>query len=134
MHLLEHDDTSVLDYQDLFVREEDDDESVHFDEPDQRRRTSRGYPLKESYLQLLCDSEHSESQSYQNVIDVDIKHVVKGLPVKPPRKTRFDQLDRRGTSASDRGRRMREIVRSKMRWDSRLAIFGAGDRGRHSGS
>lgn len=69
MHLSEHDDTSVLDYQDLFVQEKNHEDSVHFDEQDQRPVTIRGYPLKERYLQLLCDSEHSESEQYRNVID-----------------------------------------------------------------
>lgn len=57
MHVSEHDDSSVLEYQDLFVWEADQEYSVHFDEKYQLPVTSSGYPLKERDLQLLCDSK-----------------------------------------------------------------------------
>lgn len=144
MDLSNYDSSSALDYQDLFVKEGDLEDSLRFEEHDQWPVTSSGYPLKERYLQLLCGSEHSESEQYQNVIDhwspsdegtmdVDIQDVVKVLQVMPQRKRGFEQLDRDGHSTSDRSRPMTEIVRSKKRWDSQLGVFGvvcgAGERG-----
>lgn len=149
MDLSNYDSTSALDYQDLFVGEAGREDSLHFEENDQWPVRSSGYPLKERYLQLLCGSEHSESEQYQNVIDhwspsdegtmdVDIQDVVKVLQVMPERKRGFEQLDRECSSTSDRSRPMTDIVRSKKRWDSPLGMFGvicgAGDGGSEEGS
>lgn len=126
--LSEYDVTSVLDYQDLLMGEG----SLHFEENDQWPVISSGYPLKERYLQLLCGSEHSESEQYYNVIDhwtpsdkgtldVDMQDVAKVLQVMP-QKREFAQLIRDGSSASDRSRPMTENGRSKKRWDSQWPV------------
>lgn len=122
---------SVPDYQQQLMR---DGAPPQFDENDQWPVTSRGYPLKERYLQLLCGSEHSEFEQYYNVIDhwtpsdegtldVDMKDVAKVLQVMPQRKRGFDQLRCDGSTASDWSRPVTEVGVGKTR-DSRWGMFG----------
>lgn len=122
---------SIIDYQELVMRDEG---PLHFEENDQWPMTSSGYPLKERYLQLLCGSEHSESEQYQNVIDhwtpsdkgtldVDMQDAAKVLLVMSQRKRGFEQVRCGGSSASDHSRPVTE-ARIKKRWDNEWGMFG----------
>lgn len=130
VELSDYDLTSVLDYQDLLMGDENQGGSLSFEENDQWPVTSSGYPLKERYLQLLCGGQHSESEQYYNVIDhwtpsdkgtldVDMKDVATVLQIMP-QKRGFEQVNRSSSSVSDRSRPMTENGRSKRRWDSPL--------------
>lgn len=140
MDVSEYGSGSERAYQDLL----DDHEkgAPRFPENDLWPLSTGGLPLRERFLQLLCES--NEVEQYYNVMDhwtsrgdsesdVDMREVVKGLPAMSERKRVFELFKRDDETASDRSRPATEEVRSHRRCDGRRG-FGAISVGGHSGS